>query len=84
MTQHGSLLSWKLSLAETLAFGVTIITVVLWLSDRFLSKEDGSKLEGRVAAIESEISQIKSGMSNIAIDVSYIRGRIEPKNKQGE
>lgn len=77
----GSILSWRLSLAETLAFGATVATLVLWLSEKFLLKEDGNKLETRVAAIEGEISQLKTGMGQIAVDVSYIRGRLEPNKK---
>lgn len=81
MEQAGTLLKWKLTLAETLAFGVTVAVMVVWLSTNYQSKEDASKLEGRIERVELEMSQMREGISNISKDVSYIRGRLEPRSK---
>lgn len=81
MEQRGSFLKWNLSLAETLAFGMTVAMLVYFVTDKFQSKEDAYKLERRVEKVEAEISQVKEGINSISKDVSYIRGRIEPKNK---
>lgn len=81
MEQKGSLLNWRLSLAESLAMAAVVASVTLWITTRFQSKEDAIKLEQRVAAVELEISSLRSSMNSIAVDVSYIRGRLEPKVK---
>jgi hypothetical protein len=96
MDEKGSIMKWKLSLAEALSFGMTI-AILVWsiswfMSDRFISKNDAvkidSKVDGvekglgeRVTKVEAEISQLRASMSQIAVDVSYIRGRLEPKVK---
>lgn len=81
MEQKGTLLQWRLSLAETLSFGVTIAVLVYFITDKFQSKEDAMKLERRVEKVEAEISQVKEGINAISKDVSYIRGRLEPRGK---
>lgn len=80
MEHKGSLLQWRLSLAETLAFGVSIAMLVYFITDKFQSKDDATKLEKRVEKVELEISQVKEGINLISKDVSYIRGRLEPKS----
>ena len=80
MEQKGTLLQWRLSLAETLSFGITIAVLVYFVTDKFQSKEDAQKLERRVEKVETEISQVKEGINLISKDVSYIRGRLEPKS----
>lgn len=82
MTNQGhDLLKWRLTLAETLAFGVTVATLVLWLSDKFQSKDEGFKIEKRVENLEIKISNLSDGINSIAKDLSYIRGRLEPSSK---
>lgn len=81
MEQKGSILNWRLSLAESLALAATVATLTLWITTRFQSKEEALKLEQRVIAVEAEISSLRSSMNSIAVDVSYIRGRLEPKTK---
>jgi uncharacterized protein YpmS len=86
MEQKGSLLSWKLSLAETISFGVTLTVFVYFITTNFQSKEDGYKLEKRIDRLENEISTIKNGVNSIAVDTSYIKGvltvRINEKNSK--
>ncbi len=81
MEQTGNLLKWKLTLAETLAFGITVAVMVVWLSTNYQSKSDALKLENRIERVELEMSQMREGISNISKDVSYIRGRLEPRSK---
>lgn len=81
MEQTGNLLKWKLTLAETLAFGVTVAVMVVWLSTNYQSKAEALKLESRIERVELEMSQMREGISNISKDVSYIRGRLEPRSK---
>lgn len=81
MEQAGTLLRWKLTLAETLAFGVTVAAIVTWLSTNYQSKIEASKLETRIERVESEMSQMRDGINRIATDTSYIKGRLEPKGK---
>ena len=81
MEQTGNLLKWKLTLAETLAFGVTIAVMVVWLSTNYQSKAEALKLESRIERVEMEMSQMRAGINQIASDVSYIKGRLEPRSK---
>lgn len=81
MEQVGTLLKWKLTLAETLAFGVTVAVMVVWLSTNYQSKAEALKLENRIERVELEMSQMREGINKISTDVSYIRGRLEPRSK---
>lgn len=80
MEQTGNLLKWKLTLAETLAFGVSLTVIVTWMSANYQSKLEASKLEARIERVETEMSQMREGIHNISKDVSYIRGKIENAN----
>lgn len=81
MEQRGTVLSWKLSLAETLSFGATIAVLVFFITNNFQSKEDGIVLEKRIERVENELSGMKETLSEINAGISYIKGRLEPKNK---
>lgn len=81
MEQRGTVLSWKLSLAETLSFGATIAVLVFFVTSNFQSKEDGKILEKRIERVENELSGMKETLSEINSGISYIKGRLEPKNK---
>lgn len=80
-----SILKWRLTLAETLAFGVTIVSVTLFMVQNFQSKEDAEAwkiaIESRISSLESKMDSFQESQSKIAVDVSYIRGRLEPKNR---
>jgi len=81
MEQTGNLLKWKLTLAETLAFGATLTVIITWMSTNYQSKSEALKLENRIERVETEISQMRDGINKISADVSYIRGRLEPRTK---
>lgn len=78
----GTLLSWKLSLAETLSFGISVALLVWFVTTNFQSKEDGRVLEKRIERVENELSGMKETLSEINSGISYIKGRLEPKNKE--
>lgn len=82
MEQKGSILSWKLSLAETISFGITLTILVYFITANFQSKEDGLVLEKRIERVENELSTLRTSVNQISVDTSYIRGRLEPKAKE--
>ena len=82
METKGTLLNWKLSLAETLSFGVGVAMLVWFIITNFQSKEDAKILEKRIERVENELSGMKETLSEINSGISYIRGRLEPKNKE--
>lgn len=79
MEQRGSMLQWKLSLAETLAFGCTIAVLVFFITKNFQSKDDAAALEKRIERVENELSSVKDALYKIDSNVSYIKGRLEPQ-----
>ena len=72
-----------------LAFGLSIVTaavgITLWSISTFESKASASQyrvtLERRVDGLEKEVNTIRETLGRVAIDVSYIRGRMEPATK---
>lgn len=74
------LLSWKLSLAETLAFGCTVAAVVAFSFASFTSKTEAQSLEKRIENLERQVSLMKDDLSHIRATTEYIKGRLEPKN----
>ena len=81
MEQKGSLLNWKLSLIETLGFGMTVASLVYFLTSNFQSKGDALKLENRVENVEKDLASLKIGVNQIAVDVSFIRGALTTPKK---
>lgn len=81
MEQKGTMLQWKLSLAETLSFGMTLIVLVYFIMTNFVTKTDGLVLEKRIERVEAELSSMRAILTQVANDLSYIRGRLEPKEK---
>lgn len=83
MEQKGRILNWKLSLAETLGacgtVGALVATIMIYANGSFQSKEDAIKMYQRIEKVEMELASLKSGVNQIAVDVSYIRGKLEPK-----
>jgi sensor domain CHASE-containing protein len=79
------LLKWRLSLAETVAACFTIASLTLWLTTYFQSKADANErfaqVDARVFSVEKRLDNMQDNMNRIAVDVSYIRGRLEPDRK---
>ncbi len=86
MDQRGPILKWKLSLAEAIGacgiVGSFVSAVMIYANGSFQSKDDASKMYQRIEKVESELSSLKNGVNQIAVDVSYIRGKLEPKNNK--
>lgn len=80
MEQKGTLLQWKLSLAETLSFGLTLAVFVYFVTSNFQSKDDARKLEQRIEGVERDLANLRAGVNQIAVDVSYIRGLLTGEN----
>lgn len=81
MEQRGEFLKWKLTLAETLSFGTVIAVFVYFATVNFQSKDDARKMESRIENVERDISNLRSGVNQIAVDVSYIRGVLTKEQK---
>lgn len=82
MTEQRPMLRWKLSLAETLAFGSTVAIIIVFAFSNFSSKTESQAIERRVENLERQMSSMKDDLSTIKSSVEYIRGRLEPKNKE--
>lgn len=77
MTQPATLLSWKLSLAETLAFGCTMAIVVTFAFANFSSKSEAQALEKRIENLEKQMHYMRDDLTAIRVSVEYVRGRME-------
>lgn len=66
-------------LAVSMAIGI-----VLWAGGEFQSKEDARRQDAEISVMKQDISALRSGMGQVAVDVSYIRAKVEiigTKNK---
>jgi hypothetical protein len=87
MNVQGKIIKW--SIEEVAAFAVTVASittaVILWSISNFQSKEEASELKQnineRLSKVELEVQILRSSVGQISVDVSYIRGRLEPKGK---
>jgi preprotein translocase subunit SecF len=91
MDAKGNFADWKFNSIETLGFGFSLaavaVSITLWATATFQSKDDAKEmrkaLETRVESVELQVQQMRASLENIRSDVSYIRGRLEPKpNKE--
>lgn len=87
MNVQGKIIKW--SVEEVAAFAVTIASittaVILWSISNFQSKDEANDLKAnlndRLSKVELEVQILRSSVGQISVDVSYIRGRLEPKGK---
>lgn len=87
MNVQGKIIKW--SIEEVVAFAVTVASittaVILWSISNFQSKEEANSLKAsigeRLTKVEMEVQILRSSVGQISVDVSYIRGRLEPKPK---
>lgn len=79
MSSDRGMLSWKLSLAETLAFGSTVAIVIIFAFGNFTSRSEALVLEKRIESLERQMGLMKDDLSHIRATVEYIKGRLEPK-----
>lgn len=81
-----SLLEWKISLAETLAFGLSLVTLTLWTMATFVEKTSAREFEALVdkrfdAQLVKEV-RLEGKIDKIEDDVSVIRGIIEGQRRR--
>lgn len=87
MNVQGKIIKW--SIEEVVAFAVTIASIttaiILWSISNFQSKAEANDLKQtvneRLSKVELEVQILRSSVGQISVDVSYIRGRLEPKAK---
>ena len=87
MNVQGKIIKW--SIEEVVAFAVTVASIttaiILWSISNFQSKEEANSLKAsigeRLTKVEMEVQILRSSVGQISVDVSYIRGRLEPKPK---
>lgn len=76
-------MNWKISLPEAMALVATVVSITLWSHTTFQSKDDAKdtkiSFEARLNKVESELINLRNDISDVAKDVNYIRGRLEPK-----
>lgn len=88
MDERGGLLGLRFSPMEVLggAFSLAAmaVSITLWSIATFQSKQDAvlikAELEKRIESVEGEVQLMRQSLESVAKDVSYIRGRIEPKS----
>ena len=82
------LLSWKLTLAETLSFAGVLVASTLWITGTFMeksaAKEFANSVEGRFFVYEGRAVRIDEKLNKIENDVTRIRTILEHKKKTGE
>lgn len=74
------MLKWKLSLAETLAFGSTVAVVMVFAFSNFSSKTESQAIERRVENLERQMGSMRDDISAIRASTEYVKGRIESSN----
>ena len=85
MNVQGKIIKW--SIEEVAAFAVTVASIttaiILWSISNFQSKQEANELKSvvneRLSKVELEVQILRSSVGQISVDVSYIRGRLEPK-----
>lgn len=79
-------LNWTMSLAETLAFGVTLVTVTLWVMTTFVektsAKEFSDSVDIRFSQMERRSDHIYGKIDKIEDDVAVIRGILEGQSRK--
>ena len=78
---------WRFNIIETVGFGFSLasvaVAITLWSMSNFQSRAEAEEAkrvtEAKISNLEAQMSQIRSNMDTISRDVSYIRGRLEPK-----
>lgn len=76
-------MNWKISIPEAMALVATVVSITLWSHTTFQSKDDAKEtktiFDSRLNKVETELSNLRNDISDVAKDVNYIRGRLEPK-----
>lgn len=78
---NSSLMRRYVTLAEAVSFVSVVAIAIVWFSGTYQSKDDAKKVEARIEKLEDKMTAMSTGINQIASDVSYIKGRLEPKGK---
>lgn len=79
--ENSSLMRRYVTLAEAVSFVSVVAIAIVWFSGTYQSKEEAKKVDTRIQALEDDMRAMNRGINQIASDVSYIKGRLEPKAK---
>lgn len=64
------------------------VTISLYLGNKFQTKKDADKVEDDlkiwIRKVEDDVSALQKSLNDIAVNVSYIRGRLEPNTPTKE
>lgn len=79
---------WRFSAIElsslAIALATVTISITLWAVNTFQTKSDAREqrleLRREIDNVSSTVKDMESRINKIGDDVSYIRGRMEPKN----
>lgn len=82
------LLTWKISVAEALAFGVTVATLTLWVMATFVektsAKDFADSVDARFKTQESREARLEGKIDKIEDDVAVIRGILEGQRRSSQ
>lgn len=82
------LLTWKISIAEALAFGVTVATLTLWVMATFVektsAKDFADSVDARFKTQESREARLEGKIDKIEDDVAVIRGILEGQRRSSQ
>lgn len=90
MDTRGRFIEWRLGPLETLGASLSLATlavgITLWSTSTFQDKASAAEvkmhLEKRIDNLEVKMATMSLSLEQVAKDVSYIRGRLEPKAKE--
>lgn len=61
------------------------VTIVMWAFSRFQTKREAQASNAHykhlTEKLETDVEKISEGLAKLSEDVSYIRGRLEPRHK---
>lgn len=87
-SNNGRMMGWRFSIVEMVGFGFSVgavtVAITLWSVSTFQTKVDAvavkQDFDRQVESLKVEVATLRAGIDAVAKDVSYIRGRLEPKN----
>ena len=86
MSRHPFFLTWKLSVAESLAFAATAVTITLWVMATFVEKtsarEFSDQVEARFMQTDARHLRVEGKIDKIEDDVAVIRGILEAQRQE--
>lgn len=92
METRDKVLEWRFTTLETLGAALSLaslaVGITLWSIATFQSRveaiETKRELSMRIDSVEMQVQTVRTSMEGVAKDVSYIRGRLEPRSQKEE